>query len=140
MALIAERAGRLLRELRIAGLAIVGAVGAFTYTFDASLSAAVLALLGVSAVGWIELMRESPDLALEDELAMYLRRRYGWGAVVQIVPPWLFFASVYYHSHIHFIAEEFFFIGAGLITSVPVVGLGRRVLRMHRLTRAEIAP
>ena len=132
-----SRFARVAREVRTAGLALLGGLGAFTYSYEASFSAPVAALLLVSAVGAAQLLLRS----VEDELVHYtahdLSVRYGYESLVYMVPPFVFFMTTYFHLVIHVTAEELIFVGAGLITTIPAAGLVMRAIRMRRVAKAE---
>lgn len=125
------------RELKTAGLALLGAFGVFSYSIDAAVLPAVAALLGVSAMGWHRILRRRPELELIETSPRDLSERYGWGSVVQAIPPLVFLGSTYMHSRLHFGFVEGIFIVAGFVTAVPAVGFAMRSLTIHRLAGAR---
>ena len=128
-----------LGALKTAGLALLGVFGISTYTFEARLEPAVLALLFVSAMGWYRLLRGSPERELLERPALNVSHEYAALAVVQIMPPYIFFASALFHSRIHFTLEEWVFIAAGIATTVPVIGLAKRTVDVHRMGKGGSA-
>ena len=124
-------------ELKTAGLALLGAVGAFTFSMEASQIPAVAALLAVSAIGWHRLLVKRLENELVEFSAQDLSDRYGWGSVVQAIPPIVFLGSTYMHSRFHFGLEEVLFIVAAFVTAVPTVGFAFRSLTVHRLAEAR---
>ena len=127
----------MVRELRTAGLAVLGAVGAFTFSMEAAQIPAVAALLAVSAVGWHRLLLKRPENELVEFSPRDLSDRYGWGSVVQAIPPIVFLGSTYMHSRFHFGVEEVLFIVAAFVTAVPAVGFALRSLTVRRLAEAR---
>jgi len=134
---VANRMNEVVRNLSTGGLAILGVYGAVGVARDGSFWPAVGALLAVSSVGWLRILRRRVGDELLERRVRILRFQYGWGTLVQAVPPWIFGVSAYAYAEAGFGMIAAWFTVAAVVTAVPPPAFALRFVQLHAIAGSE---